>query len=107
MFTTGNDDDKKIKEEKMSRLAAGKRKLLEYLGAPYRPMYIDLENCVYLDMGDHDIEISNGKTSKTPFDIYVWQKKPLRIVERYFRVQPDLPAVKALLDDIRSRYQEK
>lgn len=89
----------------MSKLATGKQRLLEYLGAPYRTQYIDLENCVYLDMGDHDIEISRGKTVRSAFDIYVWQKSPLYIVERYFQVKPDLPAVKALLDDIRAKYE--
>ena len=90
------------------KLSTGKKRLLEYLGAPYTTQSIDYENCVYLDLGDHDIEISMGNTIRSSFSIYVWQRKPhLEIMERYFDVKPDLASIKELLDDIRSRYTQK
>mgnify|MGYP001029479055 CR=1 FL=1 len=89
----------------MDKLSAGKQRLLNYLGKPYTTKVIDLERCVYLDMGDYDIEISRGRTTRAHFDIYVWKKKGgLEIVERYFRVKNNLARIKVLLDDIRSRY---
>jgi hypothetical protein len=89
----------------MAKLSAGKKRLLNYLGKPYTTKIIDLENCVYFDMGDYDIEISRGRTVRSKFDIYVWRKKDgLRIVERYIDVANDLPGIKGLLDEIRSRY---
>jgi hypothetical protein len=89
----------------MDKLSSGKQRLLNYLGEPYTTKVIDLENCVYLDMGDYDIEISRGRTTRAYFDIYVWKiKEGLEIVERYFKVKNDLHRIKALLDDIRSRY---
>lgn len=89
----------------MCKLSAGKKRLLNFLGEPYTTLVIDLENCVYLDMGDYDIEISRGRTVRSKFDIYVWKKKGgLEIVEKYFDLKYDLPRIKALLDGIRSRY---
>ena len=92
----------------MKKLSPGKKRLLEYLGKPYTTMVIDWENCVYLDMKDHDIEISGGKTIRSRFDIYVWQKKGgLQIVERHMGVKNVLPIIERLLDDIRNRYSSK
>lgn len=88
----------------VKKLSAGKRKLLDYLGAPYKVMVIDLEKCVYLDLGDYDIEISGGKTIYSDFDIYVWNKKDLRIIEKHMGVKSDLPSIKELLNDIRTKY---
>lgn len=91
----------------MNKLSAGKQRLLDYLGEPYTTREIDLENCVYLDMGDYDIEISRGRTIRSKIDIYVWRKKgPLEIVEKHFDLKYDLPLIKELLDDIRKRYTQ-
>lgn len=92
----------------MEKLSKGKQRLLEYLGEPYTTKIIDYENCVYLNMGDYDIEISRGLTIRSKIDIYVWRTKDLLdIVERYLNIKPDLPSIKALLDDIRSRYSQE
>ncbi len=92
----------------MNKLSTGKQRLLDYLGAPYTIKEIDFENCVYLDMGDYDIEIARGRTIRSKIDIYIWRKKEgLEIVERYLDVKPDLPSIKELLDDIRARYSAK
>ena len=88
----------------MTKLSAGKKRLLDYLGKPYRAMIIDLENCVYCDLGDYDIEISGGKTIRADFDIYVWNKKELRIIEKHMGVKNDLPSIKELLESIRNKY---
>lgn len=92
----------------MEKLSKGKQRLLEYLGEPYTTKVIDYENCVYLNMGGYDIEISRGRTIRSKIDIYVWRiKEGLEIVERYLDVKPDLTSIKALLDDIRARYPQK
>lgn len=92
----------------MEKLSKGKQRLLEYLGEPYTTKIIDYENCVYLNMGDYDIEISRGLTIRSKIDIYVWRTKDLLdIVERYLNIKPDLPSIKALLDDIRARYSQE
>lgn len=88
----------------VKKLSTGKRKLLDYLGTPYKVMVIDLEKCVYLDLGDYDIEISGGKTIHSGFDIYVWNKKDLRIIEKHMGLKSDLPSIKELLNDIRHKY---
>ena len=90
----------------MEKLPVGKKRLLDFLGEPYRSKLIDMELCVYLDMGKHDIEIARGSTLRRPFDIYVWCKQGgLQIVERYMDIPNNLPKVKELLDDIRGRYE--
>lgn len=93
----------------MLKISKGKQILLDYLGKPYTVKSIDWENCIYLDMGNgYDIEISGGKTVRSKIDIYVWKTKGgLEIVERYLNTKPDLPSIKALLDDIRERYSLK
>ena len=92
----------------MKELSPGEQKLLEYLGPPYTVKTIDYEECVYLDMGEYDIEISQGKAVNSDFNIYIWRKNHrLQIVERYLDIKNDLPIIKELLDDIRSRYTEK
>ena len=89
----------------MKKLSAGKQRLLNYLGNSYTTKPIDYEKCVYLDMGDYDIEIARGKTVCSKFDIYVWKKKDgLEIVESHIGVKSNLPSIKELLDDIRNRY---
>ena len=89
----------------IQKLTAGKKRLLDFLGNPYRDVIIDMERCVYLDMVGHDIEISGGRTAQSAFDIFVWCKlgQP-RIVETHWKVPSELPRVRELLDDIRSRY---
>lgn len=92
----------------MEKLSRGKQRLLNYLGEPYSTKIIDYENCVYLDMGNYDIEISRGLTIRSKFDIYVWRTKDrLEIVERYFGIKPELTSIKELLDDIRFRYSQE
>ena len=92
----------------MEKLSTGKQRLLDYLGEPYTTMKIDYENCVYLDMGEYDIEISRGKTIRSDVDIYVWRKKGgLEIVERHMNLKFNLISIKELLDDIRDRYVSK
>lgn len=92
----------------MEKISKGKQRLLDYLDEPYTTKVIDYENCVYLDMGDYDIEILRGLTIRSKIDIYVWQTKiRLDIVERYLNVKPDLCSIKELLDDIRTRYSGK
>ncbi|MCD8501666.1 MAG: hypothetical protein LRY71_08320 [Bacillaceae bacterium] len=87
------------------KLSKGKQQLLNYLGQPYCIKQIDLEDCVYLDMGEYDIEISGGRTTYSKVDIYVWRTKDrLEIVERHQDLKYDLPSIKAILDDIRTRY---
>lgn len=89
----------------MKKLPRGKQRLLDYLGRPYKVVQIDFENCVYLDLGDYDVEIARGRMMRSPIDIYVWSTKDgYQIVERHMGVKNDLPKVKELLDDIRSRY---
>jgi len=88
------------------KLSIGKRKLLEYLGDEYTTKIIDGDLCVYIDLGDYDIEIAGGYSSRDSFDIYVWRMKDrIEMVERYFKVRNDFTAVKALLDDIRHRHE--
>lgn len=88
------------------KLSIGKRKLLEYLGDEYTTKIVDGELCVYIDLGDYDIEIAGGYRSRDSFEIYVWRRKGgLEIVERHFKVRNNYPAVKALLDNIRYRHR--
>ena len=87
------------------KLPKGKRELLEYLGEPYVIQMIDFKNCVYLDMGKYDIEISGGNRKTLPFTIYVWEKYPdPKIVETHNKIEHNHCKVKELLDDIRYRY---
>lgn len=91
--------------DSVNKISRGKQQLIDYLGEPYTIKKIDLEDCVYLDMGDYDIEISRGRTIRSKIDIYVWKTKGrLEIVERHIDVKHDLPSIKTLLDDIRDRY---
>lgn len=82
-----------------------KKRLLDLLGNGWTMRVIDLEHCVYRDLGDHDIEISGGRTKRSRIHIYVWETFPnLRIVERYIDLPQDDAAIKALCDDIVRRY---
>ena len=82
--------------------------LLAYLGgAPYRKNVFDAENVIYRDLGTHDIEISGGHTKYQPFCIYVWQKDPPRILERYGNLAHDHENIKHILDDIVRRYSKE
>ena len=85
-----------------NKLSLAKKRLLDHLGTVKK---IDSENCIYLDMGKCDIEISRGRTIKSKVDVYVWQNKDkLHIIERYLDIEQDLDGVKELLNDIRARY---
>lgn len=86
-------------------LSKSKKNLLRYLGKAYTSKVIDLEPCLYRNFGDHDVEISGG-SYRRPFHIYVWMTSPhLQIVERHMNQKQDFEAIKKLLDDIASRYQ--
>ena len=81
------------------------KEMLEFLGKDYRMKVIDLEDCIYRDLGDYDIEISRTGSTKKHLDIYVWRTKcGLEIVEKHFKVNCNLENVKSLLDDIVARY---
>ena len=91
---------------KRAKLPPGKQRLLDYLGEPYKIKKIDLEDCVYLDLGDYDIEISRGRTLRSSFDIYCWAKKGgYQIVQRHLSVKNDPAKIKEILDDMRRRYR--
>ncbi len=85
----------------------GRKRLLDYLGASYGMKYTEGLKCMFLEMRDHNIEIDGGYTARSPFDINVWKKggEGMRIIERYKGVEPDLPAIKDLLDGIRNKYE--
>ena len=86
-------------------LSKAKQRLLKCLGDAYTKKVIDLEPCLYRNFGDFDVEISGGY-NRGPFHIYVWMTKPhLEIVERHMHLKQDFEAIKKLLDDIASRYQ--
>lgn len=90
------------------KLTKGKQRLLKFLGKPFIPFYLDCEPCVYLDMGDYEIEIAGGETVASPFDIYVRDTvEGIKIVEEHLNVENNLPAIKILLDDIRLRYSKR
>ena len=92
---------------RMMKLLLRKQQLLKYLGKPYTFKTIDMENCIYLDMGDYDIEISAIKDREIKFNIYVWRvKEGFEIVERYMDVEDDFDKVKKLLDEIRGKYEK-
>ena len=85
-----------------------KKRLLDLLGKGWTIRVIDLEHCVYRDLGDHDIEISGVRTQKSLISIYVWETSPnLRIVERYIDLPQNDAAIKALCDDIVRRYSHE
>ena len=75
----------------MKKLSAGKQRLLNYLGNSYTTKPIDYEKCVYLDMGDYDIEIARRKTVCSKFDIYVWKKKDGLEIRLKFMVREYFP----------------
>jgi hypothetical protein len=79
----------------------GLKQTLEYLGPDYTMKVIDLEECAYRDLGEYDIEISGCR--KKRYRVYVWQKKPLKIVYAS-EVIRTLPALKAELDRLVEHY---
>lgn len=86
-------------------LCKKKRALLTFLGKEYQEKVIDMEPCVYRDLGDFDIEISGGFYGQ-PFSIYVWQKRPhMEIIERYKHVNSGFEDIEVLLNDIALRYK--
>ncbi len=94
-----------VKEKLDIKLTAEKKKLLEYMGKPYTTKIIDYENCVYLDLGDYDIEVSSICMQ---FVIYVWKKKRgLEILETHYSAKKDLEGTKAILKRIEEKYSKK
>lgn len=88
-------------------ISEGKKYLLRELGAKWKLQVIDLELCVYRDLGNYDIEVScvNGM-KRSKINIYVWQKiDGLCIVERVMRV-PIMEAV-PILKEIEQRYSDR
>ena len=62
------------------------QELLSQLGKPWTKKVIDLELCVYRDLGEYEIEVSCY--GSPTFDLYVWQKSPgLHIVEKRFGLE--------------------
>lgn len=78
-------------------------RLLSMLGKPWTKKIIDMELCVYRDLGVHDIEVScHG--SRT-IDIYVWQKSPMRIVEKRFDI-PNVEEAYGVCREIEAKYSQ-
>ena len=89
------------------KLSPRQKLLLAYLGDGYTKNRIDLENVIYRDLGDYEIEISGCHTQRQPICIYVWKKGGLRIVESHRGLVQDFERIKELLDDIVNRYNKK
>ena len=89
------------------KLSPRQKDLLAYLGPDYTKNRIDLENVIYRDLGEYDIEISGCHTKRQPVGIYVWLKDSPRIMERHTGLPQNFADIKALLDDIVARYTQK
>ena len=92
-----------------TKLSPRQKVMLAYLGKDYTKNRIDLENVIYRDLGDYDIEVSGGHTKNQLISIYVWNKMEGRpfIVERHPNLPQDHELIKRLLDDISERYMNK
>lgn len=91
-----------------NRLSPRQKELLAFLGEDYCRNVIDGEPVIYRDFGAYDVEISGGHRKKQPVSIYVWQKAGgMTIAERHIRLRRNHEQVKALLDDITSRYMNR
>ena len=87
----------------MMTLSKKAARLLAMLGAPWAKRIIDLELCVYRDLGRYDIEVScHG--SRT-IDVYVWQKAPLRTVEKRYNL-PTVEAAYAACRELEAKYDK-
>ena len=54
-----------------NKLSLAKKRLLDHLGPEYTVKKIDSENCIYLDIGKCDIEISRGRTIKSKLPSFI------------------------------------
>ena len=89
-------------------LSPRQEELLAFLGEDYCRNVIDGEPVIYRDFGAYDVEISGGHRKKQPVSIYVWKKTGgMTIVERHTRLPQNHEQIKALLDDITSRYMNR
>lgn len=89
-------------------LSLRQEELLAFLGENYRRNVIDGEPVIYRDFGAYDVEISGGHRKKQPVSIYVWQKAGgMTIVERHIGLRRKHEQIKALLDNITSRYMNR
>ena len=89
-------------------LSPRQEELLAFLGEDYRRNVIDGEPVIYRDFGAYDVEISGGHRKKQPVSIYVWQKAGgMTIVERHIGLRRKHEQIKALLDNITSRYMNR
>ena len=71
-------------------ISEGKKHMLRELGPAWRIQVIDLEPCVYRDLGKHDIEVSAVHGLKgSKISIYVWDKADLTIIERLHNLTID------------------
>lgn len=93
---------------KNNTLSRSQQELLNHLGSNYTTRRIDLENCIYRDYGNYNVEVSGGHTKRSKFAVFVWQRKPhLEIVERYLDIPHDYGKVACLLADITARFSDK
>ena len=90
------------------RLSPQQKELLAFLGKDYCRNIIDGEPVIYRDFGAYDVEISGGHRKNQPVSIYVWQKAGgMTIIERHTGLPQSHEQIKALLDDIISRYMNR
>ena len=83
----------------------GLKDILTMLGDKYQIKVIDLENVIYRDYGDYDVEVSgldNNRKNMNAF-VYVWSKKPSKIVEKYPEIK-SYGNLKELLDILEKRF---
>jgi len=91
-----------------SLLSPRQEELRAFLGEDYRRNVIDGEPVIYRDFGAYDVEISGGHRKNQPVSIYVWKKAGgMTIVERHTGLPQNHGQIKALLDDITSRYMNR
>lgn len=91
-----------------NRLSPRQKELLAFLGEDYCRNVIDGEPVIYRDFGAYDVEISGGHRKNQPVSIYVWQKaEGMTIIERHTGLPQNHEQIKALLDDITSRYMNR
>lgn len=56
--------------------------MLNELGQNYGIQTIDMEDCIYRDLGDYEIEISGCRKKNGPFSVFIWLKSKKTIVYR-------------------------
>ena len=89
-------------------LSPRQEELLAFLGEDYCRNVIDGEPVIYRDFDAYDVEISGGHRKNQPVSIYVWKKaRGMTIAERHIGLRRKHEQIKALLDDITSRYMNR